>query len=307
MPKINRRKESHAINADIRRDTFKAIYGVEHFGDVLGLFEDDYKRYRNRGINKILELYKKYSYSIFFMYSPSSIRNNLVKFKNIIKKHGGKYQANALETFTVDAVYAPIKKKDIETKKELKANVRAGESEANTNDPQIVINQIKELKDTLDNKKYSVAKNQKEEQVRAYYIVAILGLAIGRRFTELLKTLIIKKRGKKVTFGGLLKGNDETIEGNIIELSYQDVKKYLTELRAFAKTENMTESQVNAKYAKVFNNALKRLGYKNVKATRHNYSIAGSQLFRKDNETIEDTITRILGHREVFTSALNYA
>ena len=301
------RQKSYAKNADIRRDTLKAIYGVEHFGDVLGLFEDDYKRYRNRGINKILELYKKYSYAIFFMYSPSSIRNNLVKFKNIIKKHGGKYQANALDTFTIDAVYAPIKKKDIETKKELKANVRAGESEANTNDPQIVINQIKELKDTLDNKKYSVAKNQKEEQVRAYYIVAILGLAIGRRFTELLKTLIIKKRGKKVTFGGLLKGNDETIEGNIIELSYQDVKKYLTELRAFAKTENMTESQVNAKYAKVFNNALKRLGYKNVKATRHNYSIAGSQLFKKDNETVEDTITRILGHREVFTSALNYA
>ncbi len=307
MPKINKRKESHAINADIRRDTFKAIYGVEHFGDVLGLFEDDYKRYKNRGINKILELYKKYSYAVFFMYSPSSIRNNLVKFKNIIKKHGGKYQANALDAFTIEEIYKPIKKKDIETKRKLKAEVRAGESEANTNDPQIVINQIKELKNILDNRYYKVAKNQKEEQVRAYHIVAMLGLAIGRRFTELMKTLVIQKRGKKITFSGLLKGNDETIEGNIIELSYQDVKKYLTELRAFAKTENMTESQVNAKYAKVFNNALKRLGYKNVKATRHNYSIAGSQLFKRDNETIEDTITRILGHREVFTSALNYA
>ena len=307
MSKINRRKISYAENADIRRETFKAIYGVEHFGDVLELFEEDYKRYRNRGINKILELYKKYSYSIFFMYSPSSIRNNLVKFKNIIKKHGGKYQANAMDTFTIDAVYAPIKKKDVDTKRKLKANVRAGLAGANTNDPQVVIDKIKELKAILDNKTYSVAKNQKQEQVRAYYIVAMLGLATGRRFTELMKTLVIKKNGKKITFSGLLKGNDETIEGNIIELSYQDVKKYLAELRAFAKTENMTETEVNKKYAKVFNNALKRLGFTNVKTTRHNYSIAGATLFKRDNETVEDTITRILGHKEVFTSALNYA
>ena len=307
MPKINRRKESHAVNADIRRDTFKAIYGVENFSEILEQFEDDYKRYKNRGINKILQLYKKYSYAIFFMYSPSSIRNNLVKFKNVIKEQGGKYQANALDTFTIDEVYKPIKKKDIETKKELKKSLRSGLSDADTINPQIVIDEIKKLKDILDNKRYSIAKNQKEKQVRAYYIVAMLGLATGRRFTELMKTLVIQKRGKKITFSGLLKGNDETIEGNIIELSYQDVKKYLTELREFSKTENMTESQVNAKYAKVFNNALKRLGYKNVKATRHNYSVAGSQLFKRDNETIEDTITRILGHKEVFTSALNYA
>jgi len=56
----------------------------------------------------------------------------------------------------------------------------------------------------------------------------------------------------------------------------------------------------------VFNNALKRLGFQNVKATRHNYSVAGSQLFKREGESIEDTITRILGHRENFTSALNY-
>jgi len=48
------------------------------------------------------------------------------------------------------------------------------------------------------------------------------------------------------------------------------------------------------------------MGFVNVKALRHNYSIAGSQLFRTD-ETIEDTITRILGHREVFPASLNYA
>ena len=51
---------------------------------------------------------------------------------------------------------------------------------------------------------------------------------------------------------------------------------------------------------------MKRLGVSNVKATRHNYSVAGSQLFKKENESLEETITRILGHKEIFSSALNY-
>ncbi len=296
----------HDEVAKQRAEIFKTIYGVKRglFSEVLDLFEEDYKRYRNRGINKILELYRDYSYAIFFMYSPSSIRNNLVKFKNIIKKHGGKYQANALEAFTIDKIYTPLKKRDEELKRELKKKVQSGDS--TDIDPQIVIDKINEIKDTLENKTYHVAKNQKEEQVRAYYIVALLGLATGRRFTELLKTLDIKKRGTKITFSGLLKGNDKPIEGHIIGLTYKEVQKYLKELRVWAKTKDMAEDEVNKKYARVFNNAMKRLGFENIKALRHNYSVAGSQLFKKGNESIEDTITRILGHKEVFTSALNY-
>jgi len=299
-----------------RQELFNDIYGVKLMGSfnkgtkkatpnsVLGNFEKDYNRYKNKGINNLLELYRDYSYAIFFMYSPSSIRNNLVAFRNVIKENGGKYQANALKAFTVDNVYTPINKENFEKKTELKEAVQKGENKKT--DPQIIVDKILSLKEELDTKSYSVAGNQKKEQVRAYRIVAMLGLSSGRRFTELLKTLEIKKHGKKTTFTGLLKGNDKAIEAHLIALPYRDFKKYLGELRAYAKTEEMSENEVNKKYAKVFNNALKRLGFKNVKATRHNYSVAGSQLFKRDGESLEDTITRILGHRENFTSALNY-
>jgi len=299
-----------------RREIFKTIYGVSLMGSynkrtkettpnsVLNNFEQDYNRYKNKGINKLLELYRNYSYAIFFMYSPSSIRNNLVAFRNVIKNSGGKYMTNALEAFTVEAVYSPINKENFDKKTELKATVRSGE---NTQiDPQILVDKIQALKEELETKSYSIGRNQKEEQVRAYRILPMLGLTTGRRFTELMKTLEVTKHGKKVTFKGLLKGNDKAIEGNLIGLEYKDVKKYLEELRTFAQTDNMSESEVNAKYSKVFNNNMQKMGFKNVKATRHNYSVAGSQLFKRDNETIEDTITRILGHRENFTSALNY-
>ena len=330
----------HDEVAKQRAEIFKTIYGVKRglFSEVLDLFEEDYKKHRNRGINKILELYRDYSYAIFFMYSPSSIRNNLVKFKNIIKKHGGKYQANALEAFTIDNIYTPLKKKDEEVKKELKGKVKSGNS--TDIDPNRVIDQINRIKGILENKSYTVAPNQEEKQVRAYLIFAMLALATGRRFTEILKTFDIKKKGTKITFSGLLKGNSKTIDGNIIGLDYKGIKKYLKELRDYVKTENMTESEVNKKYARVFNNAIERFvkqgliddfeneedkykekyittgknkgetkkirTYPSPKTLRHRYSIVGSKLFKKDNESIEDTITRILGHKEVFTSALNY-
>ncbi len=294
---------STTINED-RREIFKTIYGVETFGEILELFENDYKKVKNKGFKNIQELYRDYSYSIFYMYSPSTIRNNLVKFKNVIKKEGGKYQANAIEAFTIGNVYAPIRKEEHEPKEAKKEAVRSGTSEKI--EPQTIVNKIEALENELNTKSYRIGRNQKEPQVRAYLIVAMLGLATGRRFTELMKTLVIAKRGTKITFEGLLKGNDKKIEGNIIGLSYLEVKTYLKELRAYSNTEKMTESEVNAKYAKVFNNAMKRLDVGNVKSTRHDYSVAGSQLFKRENESIEDTITRILGHKEVFTSALSY-
>ena len=296
----------HDEVAKQRKAQFSNIYGVERISEVQELFRKDYNRWKNRSSEKVQALYKKYSYAIFFMYSPNSIRNNLVDFKNIIDEEGGKYKAMALEAFTVEEIYKPIKKKDKVRKKELKENVRAGEADSQNIDPAIIVNQIKELRNILISKSYKVAKNQKEEQVRAYYILALLGLATGRRFTEVLKTLKLSKRRDKIYFDGLLKGNNEKIEGHIIELSYKEVQGYLRELRKFIDTD-LTENQINSKYSRVFNNAVKRLlGYKNVKDLRHNYTIAGSQLFKRENETIEDTITRILGHREVFTSALNY-
>jgi len=302
--------------AEERQEIFILMYGVKTMGSfnkrtqtatpnsVLAKFEADYNRYKNKGINKILELYREYSYAIFFLYSPSSIRNNLVAFRNVIKNNGGKYQSNALEAFTIENVYAPITKDSVEHKQEQKEKIQKGEND--TIDPSVIEEKIQAFKQELDTKSYSVGRNQEESQVRAYRIVAMLGMATGRRFTELLKTLEISKRGKKITFKGLLKGNDKEIEGNIISLTYKEVKKFLEELRAFAQTEEMSEQEVNAKYAKVFNNAMKRLGVTNVKATRHNYSVAGAKLFHREGETVEDTITRILGHKENLTSALNY-
>jgi len=318
-----------------RRDVFQEVYGVSIFSDVLDLFEKDYNRYKNKGLGKIQELYRDYSYAIFFMYSPSSIRNNLVKFKNVIKKNGGKYQANALEAFSVDVIYAPIKRKDEKRKERITEKVLSGNTEEELITQETLIKQIEKVKKELTDKNYKVSSNQNPKQVRAYRILFMLALATGRRFTEIIKTLDVSKRGAKITFKGLLKGNNEAIEGHIIGLSYKEVREYIKELREYTQAEELTESQINAKYSKVFNNALKRFGEKglileelqayfksvkreykgnlvdgepNIKGCRDIYAKVGSTIFF-DAQTDRDrtqTASRILGHHYVIQSSEGY-
>ena len=294
--------------ADDRAIVFKSIYGVSKFTDILDLFREKYATVKDEDVRGIQSLYKEFSYAIFYMYSPSTIRNNLVSFKNIIKEEGGTLQAIALETFTIEAIYAPVKARDQAIKEKLRQKFRDGETESQNADPKIVINKIKELKKIVDSKSYldGITNRQKPEQVESYYLLALLGLATGRRATELLKTLVLSKRGDKHYFEGLLKGNHK-IGANIIELSYKETQGYLRRLRRIVKTKELTEKQVNTKYSRVLNNAIKRImGYSNVKGLRHNYTVAGSRLFNRKNEDLKETATRILGHKEVFESSLNY-
>ena len=285
---------------------FKELYdGASRPKDILKQFEAEYNSCKNRNLGKLEKLFQRYSVAIFYKYALNSISNNLNDYRKVIAKNGGKYESNAIELFTIKGIGIFRDETSRETKKVIRKNIQLGENKVI--DPEEVINRIKSLDDELREKSYGIARNQTEEQVRAYRIVTMLGLATGRRFTELMKTLKIAKHNKKTTFSGMLKGNDDTIEGHIIALEYLEVKKYLKELREFAKTEDMTESEVNNKYARVFNNALKRLGFENIKYTRFLYSQAGGQLFQKEGETPEQTITRILGHKEVFEAALNYA
>ena len=291
---------------ELRAETFMSVYGVSKISDIVKMFEKDYNQYKNKGLKELQGLYKKYSYGIFFMYSPSAIRNNLVKFKQVIKANGGKYQAIALDDFNVEEIYKPIKTSDTKRKQALKAKVRAGESQSQQTDPKVVIGLIKGLRDILNNKEYVVRGNQNEKQVRAYYLLAILSLSGGRRFAENLKTLKVKQVKDKIYFQGLLKNNIDKIEANIIELDHLEFRAYLRELQKYANAKDLTVADINKKYAKVFNNAMKKLSFQNVKSLRHNYTIAGATLFKREGETVEDTITRILGHKETFTSALNY-
>ncbi len=289
-----------------RRETFLTVYGVENIKEVSELFRTDYKKLKNKknGFDEVSSLFQKYVLSITFLYSIPSIKNNLGIFRKIINEEGGIWKETTKSSFYIFDVYravTSITDKTITAKEENVKNMAF-----------TVSDEIKRIKNVLDNKTYAVAKNQTVSQVRSYYISYLLGLSTGRRFTEIFKTINIKKRGKNYIFDGILKkdkNQKNEIEANILYLSIDETKSYLKELRTFINAKlkttkkktlkELSEGEINATFSKVYNNAIKRItGDKipNFHELRHYYTIEGTEVFKKDDETEKDTRYRILGH-----------
>lgn len=294
------------MSEQIRKETFLTVYGVENIKEVSELFRTDYNKLKNKknGFDEVSSLFQKYVLSITFLYSIPSIKNNLGIFRKIINEEGGIWKETTKSSFYIFDVYravTTITDKTITAKEESLKDMAFN-----------VQDEIKRIKNVLQNKTYSVAKNQTVKQVRSYYISYLLGLSTGRRFTEIFKTVSIKKKGKNYIFDGILKkdkNQKNEIEANILYLSIDETKSYLKELRTFINAKlkttkkktlkELSEGEINATFSKVYNNAIKRItGDKipNFHELRHYYTIEGTEIFKKDDEMPKDTRYRILGH-----------
>jgi len=299
-----------------RRTTFKTVYGVESIKEVSELFRKEYIKVKNKknAFDEVSNLFQKYVLSITFMYSIPSIKNNLGIFRKIINEEGGIWKDTARASFYIFDVYQAVSVKTDEnmTKKETENKEMVFE----------VKEEIERIKSLLTYRTYPIARNQKEEQVRSYYLAYILGLSTGRRFTEIFKTSSIRKKGKGYIFNGILKkdiADKSEVEANILYLTIDEVKSYTKELREHLNTKLKTtkkktlkavsESDVNAIFSKVYNNAIKRISdnvIPNFHELRHYYTIEGTDVFRVENESDKDVRYRILGHHIKTDSTRTY-
>ncbi len=305
------------MSEKIRVDTFKIVYGVESLKEVSEQFREEYKKIKNNKneIDKASSLFQKYVLSITFLYSVPSIKNNLKLYRKIILEEGGVLKSIVRDSFYIFDVYKVVSsntdKKIVEkeeSNKEIAFNVKE---------------EILRVKNILDNNYFNVAKNQTKEQVKSYYLAYILGLATGRRFTEIFKTVSIRKKGKGFIYNGILKKDKNEkalIEANFLFLSADETKSYLKELRAYISSKlksskklslkDTSESQINTIFSKVYNNAVKRISedkIPNFHELRHYYTIEGTIEFKRDNESDKDTRYRILGHHIKNDSTRTYA
>lgn len=294
------------MSEKIRRDTFKTVYGVESIKEISELFRVDYSNIKNdkNAFDEVSNLFQKYVLSITFLYSIPSIKNNLGIFRKVIHEEGGIWKDTAKSNFYIFDVYHAVSSNtdDILTQKE-------------TENKQMVFDvkeEIQRIKTLLHTKSYEVARNQKEDQVRSYYLAYILGLSTGRRFTEIFKTSSIRRKGKGYVFGGILKkdiADKNIVEANILYLTVEEVKAYTKELREYLNTKlkatkkstlkAVSENDINSIFSKVYNNAIKRITKDvilNFHELRHYYTIEGTEVFRTDNESDKDVRYRILGH-----------
>jgi len=304
----------------IRKETFKTVYGVETIKEVSELFRKDYIKIKNEkdSLDEVFKLFQRYVLSITFLYSITSIKNNLGIFRNIINEEGGIHKETTKSSFYIFNVWGVADKKtkskitEKETyRKEMTFDVKS---------------EIQRVKTMLEDKTYENQKksnNQTVEQIRSYYLAYILGLSTGRRFTEILKTVSIRKRGNSYIFNGILKkdkNQKSEIEANLLYLNIDEVKSYLKELRDYINSklitskkmtlEVATESDINTIFSKVYNNSVKRITSNkvpNFHELRHYYAIEGVEVFRIDFESDKDVRYRILGHHIKADSTRTYA
>lgn len=287
-----------------RISTFKALYGATTQTEILQKFKKeilDFKKMRDSGAYSILDehveaskIFSKYTLAITFLYSLSSIKNNLRAYKKIITEVRG---GNTLQKkFYFEGLYTTVSKKT-ETEKEKRET-------SFEKMPLSIKDEIKRVKNILETNRFKVLKNQTKEQVRSYYLAYILGLSTGRRFTEIFKTIKIHKKENDFYFIGLLKKKDELkgqqIKAHILELHPLEARRYLHELRAYlnkkleaknTSLDELTENQINTMFSKVYNNNILRVSNKkvlNFHELRHFYTITYQDIYLAQNPHLKN-------------------
>jgi len=308
-----------------RIEAFQALYGVSSQKEILGLFKEDcevHKAIKNDDDAKersARDLFARYALAITYLYSLSSIKTNLKIYKKIIQELNlGSIVQDRFYFKGLFTTVSKISNRKIEEKKEEGKGL-----------PFDVKEEIKRVKKILDDKNYSKSKNQTFEQVRSYYISYILGLSTGRRFTEILKTISLKNREGDYYFEGLLKKKDgfknKQLKAELLELTPREINEYSKEIREYLDAkllarkkdpislEEITENRVNTIFAKVYNNAVKRISedkVPNFHELRHIYTVEHQERyieehtnFYKNSEEEQEAILqsvryRILGHEK---------
>ena len=313
-----------------RKNAFLSLYGVSTQKEILELFRADcveHKAIKNNDEAKEISgtrLFSKYALAITFLYNLSTIKTNLKAYKAVIRELGlEKVQSK----FYFEGLSPTVNKTT-------KANVKK-KSTVNKKMPYSVNDEIRRVALLLKNNSFKVAKNQTLEQVRSYHLIYILALATGRRFSELVKTVTITKRGEKFFFKGLLKKKDDLknkeVEAHFLELGYKQIQAHFKELRKYFDTklqaeknisiQDITVQQINLYFEKTYNNAVGRITDKkvsNVHELRHFYTIAHQERhlslnphLKELNELDLDAVYKnvrytVLGHEIATDSTATY-
>lgn len=220
--------------------------------------------------------------------------------RNIIKKiENENYRDLALSLFLPPkGFYEMVQSGIVENKKEA---IR----DRNTFNPKFINELLAKLKTKILSDDFSDKPRQTEEsRERAYYYYAYLTVATGRRQTEILKTLEIKKAKKGFEFNGLLKKR-ESDESKIEAFSLDDDFAFLAKLVKYVQehidAKSFTEKEINSKFNNPFNNALKRITGTNFTAKEWRDIYAEMMWYINDAKTKSnidkrDYKAKILGH-----------
>jgi len=282
--------------------TIKDIYGSNRTAEIHKLFKQDLKSAKSK--DDAIRVALDYMPYIWLDRSVNTTVNKYTEMQNLCDEVGKKGK-------WVKPIFAYPEKLITARNKRNQKSVIDRMADKEVIDKERYIKTYNEIKRILKENDFEVARNQKPEDVRAYYLSVLVAMATGRRITEILHTFSMTKHGTKLMFHGLLKkrGLPESKEGFLILDDYKTVNKYLKELRATLNTEGLTNRQVAQKYTGKFNNFLNTKVFPGVeisfKDLRAIYANIAWEEYTGDLEK-EQFFQMVLGHEMNISAAAHY-
>jgi len=279
----------------------KAIYGTNNLDKLAQMFATDLKK---KGAN-VDEVIAKYMPCLWINQSISTVAVRYSRFRKEIKNSRSKACKIALEKLVL---YSEVTKLINDERIANAENRKEVKQDFSTND---FFNLIEKIKLNIEKKNFNKSTRQTLEQVEVYNLSVYLAMVTGRRFTEILKTMSIKKHGTKFTIMGLIKKSaDENESSDVILLDdYKNVKKALDRVRKIFNADDYTNDQLNKKFSFTFNRYMKKYILETEKYNFHDlrkmYAQACYTKFGK-NEDKKDFIAKVLGHKIDFTATDHY-
>lgn len=308
--------KEHAIESN---DIAKLYYGVTGLDATLKLFASEYKASTTQ--KEVTDILVKF---MPFPWMDNKALNTSVSYhghiRSIIKEIDNNFTQYALDTFKLpSSIFEKINDEN-STKA---VNNKVNREEFNIKETEQMINNLKaKVKDivklgnkaTLDDYRNTVGlivkKQQTPKQIRGYYIGTYLALVTGRRISEILKTLEIKKSKGIWFFEGLLKkrGESSRVEAIVLDKDMDFIASALKLLReSLSDAKEMSLSDLNKNYNRIFNLAYRRITGSKDTMSKARDIYAELAFARFGENTDEETYkAKILGHKAPQTSATTH-
>jgi len=296
-------------------DILKALYGIADAKKIaLQLIEELRKQ-----DSDLDELMIKYTPAIWLGQSVGSVAVRYSTFRTTIKESNAKRRNEMLDKLRIyPQLTAYIKEQQEEKALENKADKEIFDMKA-------FISKIEEMTEVIDdvdlrkrNDIYiegsSAHTNRSRQRETAYYCGAFIGMTTGKRFSEVVKTMKIERKGRNISIDGILKRKSdelETQENCVLLAPYETVEKALKILRLNFDTTEYSIAQVSKKFGLVFRNYLQKNIFKTDKYTFHDlrkmYAQTCWEQYGKDTDIDQkDYFTFILGHIKKIDSTDHY-
>jgi len=290
-----RSTEAQANTTDILKD----VYGVSTPKEVQAQFKDKLENaHSTLDIEKTVCEYIPYCWignrtlgttSVYY----SNMRKVIKELKN------ENYRETGLNLFVApQSVYETVQTKITENKKEEIRN-------KNTFEKKYIEDLMKKIKDKILSDDFTDHPRQTdEEREKAYWAYAYLTIVTGRRQSEILKTLEIKKKNKVWQYCGIIKDREEgkCIDAYALDEDYEFLSDLVDYIQSHLESNKYTKREMNSKFNNSFNNALKRITGTSFKASDWR-DIYAELLWLKEADTQDSQIdkrdfkAKVLGHK----------